>query len=156
MTSTFGERLEQALAFSQRDRAGLIAVLRGPNGKLGISSSALSQVLTGGSKAMSAENCVRAARYLGVSSWWLATGEGPMVEHAPTTQAEVREELATYRKLTDDALLSELAQLLARVPVHIRAPFADVLHGWAMSGAADDRRPALLALLDLAPRRAVA
>jgi transcriptional regulator with XRE-family HTH domain len=45
---------------------------------LGISSQAVSLVLGGHSKALTAENTAKAARFLGVDLYWLATGEGQM------------------------------------------------------------------------------
>jgi len=65
----FGDRLAKALALADESRDGLASAL-------GISVQAISQVVTGASKAMSAENTVNAARHLSVSAIWLATGQG--------------------------------------------------------------------------------
>ncbi len=43
---------------------------------LGITIQAISALARGRAHAMTAENCARAARYLGVDAFWLATGEG--------------------------------------------------------------------------------
>jgi transcriptional regulator with XRE-family HTH domain len=66
---TFGQRLEQAIELGQSDRAKLAKALK-------ISVQAVSQAINGNTKAFSAENTVRAARFLRVDSYWLATGEG--------------------------------------------------------------------------------
>lgn len=47
---------------------------------IGVSYQAIKKLLDGGSKMLNAENNVKAAHALGVSSEWLATGKGPMVE----------------------------------------------------------------------------
>lgn len=46
---------------------------------LGISYQAVKKVLDGKSSALNAENTAKAARYLGVDIYWLATGEGSYV-----------------------------------------------------------------------------
>lgn len=46
---------------------------------LGVSYQAMKKLMNGLSKSLSAENHVRAARYLGVNSYWLATGEEEML-----------------------------------------------------------------------------
>jgi transcriptional regulator with XRE-family HTH domain len=68
-TMEFGDRLTKALAIANESRDGLAKAL-------GISVQAISQVINGITKAMTAENTLRAARHLRVSAWWLATGEG--------------------------------------------------------------------------------
>jgi len=70
----YGERLEHALRLSKRDRMALSQVL-------GISVQAIGQVLAGKTKALTAENSARAARFLGVDQFWLATGEGRPDSH---------------------------------------------------------------------------
>lgn len=65
---------------------------------LGCPVQASGMVITGGGKrerGLSAENNVKAARYLGVDSDWLATGEGEMTPSAPLRNTE---------KLSEDAL----------------------------------------------------
>lgn len=69
--STYGERLEKALRWSKKDRAELGAALQ-------ISVQAIGQVIAGKTKALTAENSARAARFLNVDHYWLATGEGQM------------------------------------------------------------------------------
>lgn len=69
----FGRRLEEALNHANQSRKALAA-------HLGISVQSVGQVINGPTVAMAAENSVRAARFLGVSVHWLATGEGTMLE----------------------------------------------------------------------------
>lgn len=72
---TFGDRISAALDFSKKDRRELAA-------HLGVSEQAVGQVINGHTKAMSAYNAARAARFLGVSFYWLCTGQGRIVEPA--------------------------------------------------------------------------
>jgi transcriptional regulator with XRE-family HTH domain len=65
----FGDRLVRAMSIAHESRDGLSKAL-------GISVQAISQVINGTTRAMTAENTLRAARHLRVSAWWLATGEG--------------------------------------------------------------------------------
>lgn len=66
---TYGERLEEALKLAGRERKELCAAI-------GITLQALGQVISGKTKALTAENSARAARFLQVDHFWLATGEG--------------------------------------------------------------------------------
>jgi transcriptional regulator with XRE-family HTH domain len=70
-TSTFGERLALALRESDIRPIDLARAI-------GISKSAVSQLVNGTSKGMHPENLVRAARHLRVRVEWLAAGEEPM------------------------------------------------------------------------------
>ena len=65
----YGDRLVHALAISAKSRLELSTAI-------GASTQAISQVINGNSKSLNAENTLRAARFLKVSAWWLATGEG--------------------------------------------------------------------------------
>lgn len=67
--STYGERLGWALEWSGRSGAELAR-------HLGVTKSAVYQVVGGKSAALTAANSSRAARWLGVDHHWLATGEG--------------------------------------------------------------------------------
>ena len=66
------ERLERALKHAQRTPKDL-------QEHLGVSYQAMKKLMGGVSKSLSAENHARAARYLGVNSYWLATGEEDML-----------------------------------------------------------------------------
>lgn len=65
----FGTRLTKALALADTSQRELAA-------ELGISVQAVGQVISGKTKAMTAENTAKAARFLKISPLWLATGEG--------------------------------------------------------------------------------
>ncbi|WP_059415563.1 helix-turn-helix domain-containing protein [Cupriavidus basilensis] len=67
MKSTFGQRLEKALLDAKKDRHQLAD-------ELDISVQAVSQVIIGKTKALTAENTARAARFLQADWFWLATG----------------------------------------------------------------------------------
>lgn len=64
----YGARLVMALALADESRDALAKAL-------GVSVQAISQVITGTTRAMTAENTLKAARFLGVNPYWLATGE---------------------------------------------------------------------------------
>jgi transcriptional regulator with XRE-family HTH domain len=76
----YGDRLAEAMALAgmaeadgstlRKDARKILAEA------LGISVQAVGQVLTGKSNAFSAEISARAARFLRVDHFWLATGEG--------------------------------------------------------------------------------
>ena len=147
MTGAYGQRLEKALLNAGKSRADLSKVLRSPKtGELGVSASSVGQVINGTSSAFSAENSARAARYLRVSPFWLATGEGTMQDHTARVVIAAEPQPAY---LTDEELLVRFGMLLASLPKHLCAPFAALLADWALSAGADDRRAALDALLAL-------
>lgn len=73
---TYGNRLQKALALAGKDRAQLAQALE-------ISVQAVGQVIVGSSrtKSFTAANSAKAAQFLGVNHYWLATGEGlPLVK----------------------------------------------------------------------------
>jgi transcriptional regulator with XRE-family HTH domain len=70
---TYAERLALALELSPykpREVRPMLALA------IGATTQAISQVLSGSTKALTAENTARAARFLQVDAYWLATGEG--------------------------------------------------------------------------------
>ncbi len=148
MATTFADRLARALEASGKSRADLARVLRSTKGHLGISDSAIGQLLDGTSKSMTAENCARAARFLEVNHYWLATGDGAMREsYAAQSSKPLTAAAPPPPYLTQEELLAQLGTLLLQVPVDMRTTFADTLQAWARSGGEDDRRGALLYLL---------
>ncbi len=56
-----------------------------PRDDIGISYQGLKKAVEGGTQSMDAGNCVRLARFLGVNTDWLATGEGPMQRESDQT-----------------------------------------------------------------------
>lgn len=65
----YAERLQKAMEDARKNVHALA-------GELGVSYQAVQKVLRGTSKALSAYNNAKAAKFLGVESDWLATGEG--------------------------------------------------------------------------------
>jgi transcriptional regulator with XRE-family HTH domain len=93
----FKERLKAALDHA---KLGSEADARRQLGEaLGVSAAAISQVLTGSTRAMTAENTAKAARFLGVSIYWLATGEGPMLEELSPDALKIARQLD---RITDE------------------------------------------------------
>lgn len=146
MPTTFSERLDLALSQAQKTRSELAKALRSPKGGMGVSPSAIGQLLDGKSKAMSAENCLRAARFLSVDAFWLATGEGQMIARSGLMP------VSTARGgVSPETTLAALAALLRAVPLDLRAAVGDLLGAWAKAGGGDgseDRLPALLRLIE--------
>lgn len=66
--STFGNRLQEAMANAGKSRADVAA-------SIGCKVQTLGLCITGVSASLSAQNTVRAARFLGCDVFWLATGE---------------------------------------------------------------------------------
>lgn len=83
-------------------------------GELGISYQAVKKLLEGTSRSMSAANNAAAARYLNVSSEWLATGKGPArpQNQAPTVQEPMAPYAATPSR---DQWLNEAISILTNL-----------------------------------------
>ena len=71
----FGSRLKLAMAEAKVSRKDLAT-------NLGISVQAIGMIISGQSKAFTAENNAKAAEFLGCSSMWLATGAGDISSKA--------------------------------------------------------------------------
>lgn len=76
----YAERIERALKHAQLTPKDL-------QDHLGVSYQAMKKLMNGISKSLSAENHVRAARFLGVNSFWLATGEEEMISSSNYTRS---------------------------------------------------------------------
>ena len=63
------DRLREALALAEKTAASL-------QKELGISPAAMTYLLDGATKSFNAANNAKAARFLDVDAFWLATGEG--------------------------------------------------------------------------------
>lgn len=98
---TYGARLKIAM---DRQKVSVSSLAQG----IKLSYQAVKRVLDGNSKAFTAENNVKAADYLGVSSDWLATGRGPI---DVTACANGRDANVRTHSLADSPL--ELAALSA-------------------------------------------
>jgi transcriptional regulator with XRE-family HTH domain len=88
---SYGKRLGEALTFAKKERKELADALE-------VSVQAIGQVLIGKTAALTAENSARAARFLKVSHFWLATGEGEMMDHEnpPKKAANDAEQFSLY------------------------------------------------------------
>ena len=93
----YQSRLKTAMKLAHADRRALAEAL-------GISVQAVGLVLTGQSKALTAENSAKAARFLAVDPHWLATGEGeprPLLMHERANlSTEAVEHAAQFDQLT--------------------------------------------------------
>lgn len=89
---TYGERLLEAITSSGASRSQLADAI-------GKSVQAVGQVILGKSSAFTAENHARAARFLKVDAFWLATGEGSSSEADEWPFPEISRE--DIEKLTD-------------------------------------------------------
>jgi transcriptional regulator with XRE-family HTH domain len=94
---------------------------------LGVTPNAIRKLLKGRSGRMNAENNARAAAFLGVTSDWLATGEGERATAAAPLRAHVdaADQEADAAKL-DELREMELIPSLARKLYELRQELADV------------------------------
>lgn len=113
---SFGKRLEHALKARRAERKALAAYLC-------VSPQAVSQIINSPSSAMTAVNTAKAARYLQVSWFWLATGEGDMenVEFPVAKQEAVA--LANLRAINtlDPSAAERISSELGRIADGLRA-----------------------------------
>ena len=120
----YAERLAGAMKHSGATKTTLANAI-------GISYQAVKKVLDGGSRSLSAENNAKAARFLGVSSHWLATGDGEMLEGASSSAA-----VAVSRppqEPAESAQMSETAPLMADMQAGNTSRRAPVV-AWARLG----------------------
>ncbi len=109
----FGARITTALALAKLDRKALAT-------HLGVSVQAVGQAIRGG--RFSAENTARAARFLGVNWFWLATGEeSAEVEDGPPGAEP------TYSKRANDmaTVFDDLKNWIT--PAERQAIYSDVM-----------------------------
>jgi hypothetical protein len=125
--SVYGQRLKWAL--DQRPGAGVTELANATR----VSYQAIRAVLKGGegeTKALSSETHVRAARFLGVDSFWLATGEGSPREPTDRKWSELsplaRAAALLLDRLRDDEAQQEViyAELALRLLPELRSPSA--------------------------------
>lgn len=106
------------------------------------------------SRGISKDGALDAEREFGCLATWLLDGTGrsiPAHQTEPSDTLSVTDGPPPY--LSADELLVQMGMLLARIPPNMRAPFADLLAGWAASGGTDDHRLALLALIGASRKR---
>lgn len=94
-TETYGQRLDRALKLAGKERPELAR-------KLDISVQAVSQVINGRTVALTAENSAKAARFLNVDGYWLATGIGSPAsdDNVPETQWPFTSSKADFDQLS--------------------------------------------------------
>ena len=122
----FGHRLQEALNYAGRDRKWLAS-------KLGTSESAITLVINGQSKAMSAVNAARSAHHLRVNCLWLATGEGEMISREGNQWSEVARKLATAMDAAERGqryavFVQEVDKMVERADLVIKADAAAAQH----------------------------
>lgn len=134
----FGRRLELALGDAKKTRKELAD-------HLGVAPQSIGQVINGPTVAMTAENCAKAAKFLGVSGYWLATGDGEMIEKAGAVATMLKGLsgfegmlLTLFRDLSDDndrhAAIVELNQRRDRARAAAGAPASDAGNPYAGAG----------------------
>lgn len=123
MVNDYSDRLKVALGGDSPDRIKLLAK------ELGLTYNAVKKVVCGDSNFFSVPNHIKAARFLGVRSEWLALGEDPMrpspaedsadwrtlamTVAAAHPHADAREQLLDFLDRVD-AAAAELRQITAR------------------------------------------
>lgn len=99
---TYGQRLVKAMTLARvTDRSKVAAAV-------GVSVQAVGQVISGTTKAFSAEKSAKAARFLAVDHYWLATGEGE-----PRPPAKLSDEAMDFARRYDKLNLTERQRLSA-------------------------------------------
>jgi transcriptional regulator with XRE-family HTH domain len=106
---TFQERLQAAIARANATPKTLASAL-------GVSVQAVGQVLSGSTRALTAENCVRAALFLGVRTEWLAAGLGDMAlekaEQEMSLSPQERDLIVALRVLPETERLAIIASVM--------------------------------------------
>lgn len=100
-------------------------------------------------RGISLDGALAAEREFGCFASWVLDGATPPATRwatGPAMAITMGEPVPTW--FDPGELLVQFGALLALVPKELRASFGDVLAGWAISGGADDRRVALLKLLE--------
>lgn len=97
---TYGSRLQEALKNAQKTRKHLAL-------ELDCSVQILGMVITGAGKIerkLSADNHAKAARFLRVNSYWLATGQGSMSEKEQSTTSFLSRDAIELATMLDEVL----------------------------------------------------
>jgi len=109
---SYGERLDHALKLAKTDRKSLGAAIS-------LSVQAIGMVIRGESVALTAENSARAAKFLRVDHYWLATGDGqPRPDEGWPFRAFTSEQF--YR--LDESLREEIEDRLLGAIVRMSKP----------------------------------
>lgn len=116
---------------------------------LGISYQAMKKLEDGKTKSLSAENNARAARFLGVNSHWLATGEERMLDIKRDVATE--DSRPNAEAVTLAQALEVIADQLNTLTDERRAQAAQRLQTLALAPDSQKARAALLAMLEDGP-----
>jgi transcriptional regulator with XRE-family HTH domain len=106
-----GRRLAEAIEHQKMDSTAGRKVLANA---LGVTTAAIGQALAGRTM-LTAPNMAKAARELGVSCYWLATGEGEMGEQFSPEAARVAQQIDALRKDPDPDRLKWALQVAGLV-----------------------------------------
>lgn len=130
----FGRRLELAIAHAKKSRKELAD-------HLGISPQSVGQVINGPTVAMTADNSARSAAYLGVSGYWLATGEGTMLESGISQDAlrHGETDFLDALRLLDEPERDDFYANLVQMVLHKHGPILDAVKRLQVSTRANDQ-----------------
>jgi transcriptional regulator with XRE-family HTH domain len=99
--STIGERIQEAMTAARLDQPGLAR-------RIGVSKQAISAMISGSTKAPTADNVFRIAEATGFEPKWIVTGKGPRTKQeaamerldismlSPAQQAAIRAALRAF------------------------------------------------------------
>lgn len=110
--ANYGERLNDAMKLRTVSTSMLAK-------EIGITYQAVKKILDGKSAALSAENNAKAAKYLQINSYWLATGEDAMAIPEASTAAAL------------SVLIQRLSHELQTVDAANRPLLAHAIKSWA-------------------------
>lgn len=102
--TTLASRLKEAICarkISQKDLAE----------KVGISPSAITQILNGSTKELKAESALRLSRALNIDPWWLVMGEGSFTGQKCDSYKEAENLLKEMPESNLSAVIQILKQL---------------------------------------------
>lgn len=89
---TFAKRIKLAISEAGATKKAL-------SGAVGVSPSAITQWTDGSTKSIEGENLVKAARFLGVSPDWLATGKGEMKAAKAVTEVDEHSDFKAIKRV---------------------------------------------------------
>lgn len=114
---SYGKRLEEAIDLAQSSRQKLAASIK-------VSLQAIGDVINGKTKAFTAENNSRAARFLRVDTDWLATGDGDPRPRSGTHKApeSIRDALRLEHELLNSLSGIERSQVINALTYFLQHP----------------------------------
>lgn len=111
----FAQRLAHAMELAGLPKYGGASQLARA---IGTTPQAPLQVLKGESRALTAENTARAARFLNVDWFWLATGEGKAQPYLDEDAQEVGRRFAALKRADQELVLQRLAEIESAADRH--------------------------------------